>query len=99
MGSRCLSDSSVFCHDLIHVKLFKDLVFFCSVDAREVFVETILNTKTVRAPISVINDVISEFLQSGAPVTWRSWPISSDLQVTENKTAVLENLTCNHLSS
>ena len=47
MGSRCLSDSSVFCHDLIHVKLFKYLVFFCSVDAREVFVETILDTKTV----------------------------------------------------
>ena len=45
MGSRCLSDSSVFCHDIIPATHFKD--FFCIVDAREVFVETILDTKTV----------------------------------------------------
>ena len=45
MGSRCLSVSSVFFHDIIHVKHLKD--FFCSVDAREVFVKTILGTKTV----------------------------------------------------
>ena len=45
MGSQCLSDSSVFCHNIIHVKHLKD--FVSSVDAREVFVEAILGTKTV----------------------------------------------------
>ena len=44
---QCLSDSSVFCHDITHVKHFKDLELFCSVGAHKVFVETILDTETV----------------------------------------------------
>ena len=55
MESRCLSDSSVFCHDIIRVKLFKDLAF-CNVFAREVFVETIWVLKPyLRTPSSVLN--------------------------------------------
>ena len=47
MGSRCLSDSSVLCDDIMQVKYFKDEELFCSVGAHEVFVETILDADTV----------------------------------------------------
>ena len=47
MGLQRLSDSSVFCYDITHVKHFKDLELFCSVGAHKVFVETILDTETV----------------------------------------------------
>ena len=80
MGSRCLSDSSVFCHDLIYVKRFKDLDYFAVLMLVKFSWKLFWILKPyLRAPSSVINDVISEILQSGAPVTWRSWPISSDL--------------------
>ena len=80
MGSRCLSDSSVICHDLIHVKLFKDLVFFAVLMLMKFSWKLFWILKPyLRALSSVINDVISEFLQSGAPVPRRNWPISSNL--------------------
>ena len=63
MGSRCLSDSSVFSHDIIHVKHFKDLVF-CNVDAREVFVETILGTKTVFKDSKQYNKSLVNFFKA-----------------------------------
>ena len=72
MGLQCLSDSSVFCHDITHVKHFKDLEFFCSVGAHKVLWKLFWILKPyLRSPSSTINDVISEFLGGGAPVNRR----------------------------
>ena len=75
MGSRCLSDSSVFCHDIIPATHFFAVLMLVKFSWKLFWILK----PYLSSPSRFINDAISEFLQNGAPVTWRSWPISSGL--------------------